>query len=79
MRGFGHGLLHAHGLLHQFVSRFLVPFRLRDVGQARVDIDKETIRLARLEQLGRELVELLGPAAVAEIFEDPGKDGLTRV
>ena len=73
-RSLGYCLLHAHGFLHQLVSLFLAPIRLGDVRKVRVDVDEETVRVARLEELGSELVELPRPAPVAEVVEDPRED-----
>src|SRR4029450_5110531 len=72
----GHFLLHAHGLLHEIVSLFLATFRLRDVGEVRVDVDEEAIRVAWLEQLGRGLVELPCAAPIAQVLEDACQDGV---
>src|SRR6185312_16596894 len=74
--GLRHCLLHAHSLLHQLVGLFLAPFRLRDVGQTRVDVDQEAIGVPWLEQLRRELVELARPAPVPEVVEDACEDGV---
>src|SRR6185503_1556106 len=72
----GHFLLHSHGLLHELVSLFLAAFRLRDVGEVRVDVDEEAIRVAWLEQLGGELVELPRAATIAQVLEDACQDGV---
>src|SRR4029079_16525701 len=61
---------------HQLVSLFLAPFRLGYVGEARVDVDQEAVRVARLQKLSRELVELARPPPVAEVVENPCQDGV---
>jgi len=68
--GFGNRPLLADRLLHVIVGLFLSTFGLGQVGELRVDLDEEAVRVAGLEQLRGELVDLAGARALAELFVD---------